>query len=169
MEPATWGLIGTLFGAIIGAGASIITSVITSQNQVQLQKNRASLVRKERARAFQRETLLEIQDALNDLLRQNGQAYLIHRKNYKSEGKWGQSYLPDDLDENIRLANSKFVALVERISDDSLRSDLKELRSNLNRMLFAMSAEEAQDIFHNTGNSAIHVMEKLGVVLRNQY
>lgn len=65
MEPAIWGFVGTL----TGAAASIITTVIISRNQVQLQKENDSLERQERARAFQRENLLKIQDILQEALR----------------------------------------------------------------------------------------------------
>jgi len=126
MEPAIWGFVGT----IIGAAASIITTVITNRNQFQLQKENDSLKRQERARAFQRDNLLKIQDTLQDALRFSGQAYLEFLKAYKKDGKWGKVYLPGELDESIRLTNSRFVVLVERVSDEALRSELKTLQSN---------------------------------------
>lgn len=88
MEPAIWGFVGTL----IGAAASIITTVITSRNQVQLQKEYDLLERQERAQVFQRENLLKIQDTLQDALRFYGQAYLEFLKVYRRDGKWEEYF-----------------------------------------------------------------------------
>ena len=34
MESLTWGFIGTIIGAIVGAGSSIATTIINSNNQI---------------------------------------------------------------------------------------------------------------------------------------
>lgn len=165
MEPAIWGFVGTL----IGAAASIITTVIISGNQVQLQKENNSLERQERARVFQRENLLKIQDTLQDALRFHGQAYLEFLKAYRKDGKWRKVYLPDELDENIRLTNSRLLVLVERVSNDSLRSKLKTVQSNLTAFSLSKSEDEAREKLHQISKDAEQVMEELGKVLRNQY
>lgn len=169
MEAATWGFIGTLAGAIIGAAASIVTTVLTSRNAIHLQRETDSLERSERARAFQRDNLLEMQDALQDALRLMGRAHLEDQAAFRREGNWGRGMLSDDTDENIRLANRRLSALVERVADDSLRSKLKDIHKRLNRPLFATSEEEAQALFGDATSAAQGVMEHLGEVLRNQY
>lgn len=81
----------------------------------------------------------------------------------------GRVFLPDELDENIRLTNSRFVALVERVSDESLRSELKTVQSNLNTLSFTKSEDEAREKLHQTTKDAEQVMGQLGKILRNHY
>lgn len=81
----------------------------------------------------------------------------------------GKVYLPDELDENIRLTNSRFILLVERVSNDLLRSELKTVQSNLTGLSFSKSEEEAREKLHQITKDAEQVMEQLGKVLRNHY
>lgn len=46
MEPLTWGFIGTLIGAIVGASASIFTTYINARNSSKIQENIEALKEK---------------------------------------------------------------------------------------------------------------------------
>jgi hypothetical protein len=72
MESAIWGLIGTVVGALASIGTTWLTTISSSK----LQKEKAQEDRLERANAFQRETLLELQEALHDTLRLVSRAYI---------------------------------------------------------------------------------------------
>jgi len=69
---AIWGLIGALIGAL----ASIATTWITTCNASTQQIASAEYARSEQNRAFQRETLLELQMAVSDLMRLVSRAQL---------------------------------------------------------------------------------------------
>lgn len=169
MEAAFWGFIGTLVGAIAGAGASIVTTVITSRNAARLQREANSLERQERAREFQRETLLQVQDALQDAMRLMVRANLEDVKAFHSGGEWGKNYLGKELDQEVLLANRRMSLLVERIADDSLRSGLKIVNALLNQPGRAKSEAEAERGVHDAAAAGAKVMEHLGEVLRNHY
>ena len=57
MEAALWGFLGTIVGAMV----SIATSWINSRNETERQRQANSFERLERARAFQRDNLLNLQ------------------------------------------------------------------------------------------------------------
>ena len=84
MESALWGLLGT----IAGAAASIATTVIASRNAASLQSTAATLEREEKARAFQRDTLIELQDAVHDELRAVALVYLADDAAYRESRTW---------------------------------------------------------------------------------
>ena len=64
MNPESWGFIGTLIGAIVGASASILTTKINSKNAIKIQEEIERNTRKERFRNFQRDNILELQETL---------------------------------------------------------------------------------------------------------
>ena len=76
MEPVTWGFLGTIVGTIVGASASIITTLITGRYSIKLQKDAISHERNERAREFQRNNLLELQNVLSSHMRLVTRAHL---------------------------------------------------------------------------------------------
>jgi hypothetical protein len=169
VEPALWGFVGTLVGAIVGASASIVTTMITTRNATRLRREVDSLERLERARAFQRDNLLQVQDVLLDAMRLMGRAHMEELLEFRRSGNWGKGYLSDEVNEKILLANRRMFALVERIADDSLRLELKTIHTKLNGTLSATSDVEADTLLNEAAAAAYSVMEHLGEVLRKHY
>jgi hypothetical protein len=107
MDAATWGFIGTLAGAVIGATASICTTLVSSWNASRLQQNADYLERIERARAFQRDNLLALQDSLQDAMRLAARAHLEDAV----AANFGKSMLSEEVNQNILLSNRKLSIL----------------------------------------------------------
>jgi len=169
VDGAVWGVIGTLVGAAVGALASIATTVIANRNMARLQVQADSLERTERFRAFQRKTLLAVQDALQSVARHARRAHhetlLAHRRG----APWGEVLLSEDVDEEARLANGRLSSLIERVADDSLRSELIEVHSALTRSILCRSKEEADALVNDAADRVVAVMSKLGETLRSYY
>jgi hypothetical protein len=168
MESAVWGLIGTIVGAL----ASIGTTWISGQSASNLQKQASSLERMEKGRAFQRDTLVELQDALNDALRMMARTFFEDCESFKQSGNWdwGKSFLSEEVSEEVRLANRRMSILIERIADDQLRFELKEIMKMSVQVSFAKSHNEAEAICHLASTTAYNnVMAHLGNVLRSLY
>lgn len=169
MDSAIWGFIGTIVGAIVGASASILTTIINGRKSTQLQKERDNFDRLERYREFQRNTLLELQDSLSQNLRLIGRAHLEDLASYRQNDGVRSNLLSAELDQDIMLSNRKNAILTERISDDELRNNLKKLRQNMNDVLFAKSENESRNKLQIVSSCFEKLMEELGVVLRNNY
>lgn len=165
MGAAIWGFIGTLVGAL----ASIGTTWLSARHASSLQASASKLARAETGRAFQRDTLLELQDALHDLMRLIVRGNIEDQTAFRQSGTWGKQPLTAEVNEGQRLANRRFAILVERVANDALRTDLKDIQGLLSQISLARTANESQSALHNLSVRATQVLEHLGTVLRAQY
>jgi hypothetical protein len=165
MEAALWGLLGTIVGAL----ASIGTTVLASRNAYRIHQDKARDERAERASAFQRQTLLELQEAIHDVLRLSHKAHVEDLKAAHASRKWGENLLPPDLDQSVSNAKRRFLILVERVSDNDLRVKVKALVSATSSMLLAPSQEQAEFHVSEIADQAGPVFEMIGVVLRRHF
>lgn len=165
MESALWGLLGT----IAGAAASIIATIITSRNSANLQISAAGLERIEKHRAFQRETLIDLQDALHDELRAASLVFQADEEAFRNGGTWGKQLLGNELNQQAHLAGRRTLLLAERVANDSLRKHVQSVRGIVTQILMARdrsTAESGMIMMVSEGNSA---MEHIGKVLRTLY
>lgn len=169
MDESAWGFIGVIAGAIVGAAASILTTVLASNNAVRLQQNADSQERKERARAFQRETLIAVQDTFNEVLRLMMKIYRIDSDAYEKGVAWRKSIIDKNIDEEYQTLNRNLLILNERIADDVLREELNMLHRNILNAYRATSKEETDALVDSVSNQSDPFLKHLGTVLRNLY
>ena len=170
MEPVTWGFIGTIVGTIVGTSASIITTLITGWNSRKLQQDAVSHERSERAREFQRNNLLELQDVLLSHMRLVTRAHLESIKSFRdSPNKSQRPLLSDELDQELLLSNRRLTILTERIANDPLRENIKALSSEMFSVIIAKSESESNVAIQNMASMFNNTIESLGVVLRANY
>ena len=165
MESAIWGLVGTIVGAL----ASIGTNWISNRTASSLQAARVHHERLEVASAFQRQTLIDVQEAIHDALRFVYRVYFEDYDAYRMTQQWGNSLLPAALNEELRLAMRKVSILVERIADDPLRSQIKTLMCSTTQVQLASSETNARLRLEKTGADAQQTLEQIGTVLRSHY
>ena len=165
MEAAAWGLFGTL----VGAASSIGTAWLSHHNTYKIQNAKQADERAERANEFQRETLLELQEAIHDTLRLCSRAHFEDVENFRRTGEWGREKLSEEVNEGIRLSRRRVAILVERISDDSLRSDVKSLMQLSTQEALSRSEREAEIAQQRLFSQVGPVLENLGTVLRSHY
>lgn len=169
MDAATWGFVGALAGTVVGASASIVTTIISGWNANRLQECADALERTERARAFQRSNLLDLQDSLQDAMRLIGRAHHEDMLAARESSEWGKSMLSEDVDQGILLANRRLAILTERVDNDELRSNLRKLRQTMTNCLTSSSELESMGSIRRASSEFESFMEKLGVVLRGNY
>lgn len=165
MDSAIWGLIGTVIGALSSIGTTWLASL--SSHKLQNEKEKAD--RAERARAFQRELLLDLQEAIHDTFRVISKAYLEDRKAFAGGCEWGRNLIPNELAEEVRLAQRKVAILVERVADDSLRCAIKATMARIGTISLADSFNEAEKEFLMLMSEATGNNEQLGSLLRSHY
>lgn len=170
MDAATWGFIGTVVGAVVGASASILTTLISGRNSARLQEKADTLERLERAREFQRYNLLELQDSLSQNMRLIGRAHIEDVESYqKSDSGERSNLLSEELNQELMVSSRKAAILTERIADNTLRDNLKELRQKMTDVLVAKSETESREMLQIASISFEQFMVQLGVVLRSNY
>jgi uncharacterized coiled-coil protein SlyX len=165
MESAAWGLIGTVIGAL----ASIGTTYLTNRNASHLQVEAATATRLEKHRAFQRETLLELQDAFHDAVRIVAQIQHENTMIFAKTGQWGKGKLPEGLNESLRVANRRVMLLKERVADDSVRVTTKKVMAKANAVVYAASKEESSALLDEVTFEVVDAIEKIGTTLRELY
>ena len=165
MEAAVWGFIGTIVGAL----ASLGTTLLSTRQASSLQASASSFDRAQKHRAFQRDTLLALQDALHDLMRLVARGHLEDREAFCETGVWGKEPLTPEVNEGQRLARRQFLILVERVANDALRADLKRVNESLGHVSFRCTEIDADAIFNAASEQATPALEQIGNVLRAQY
>jgi hypothetical protein len=165
VDAAVWGFVGTLVGALISIG----TTILSHRHAAVLQRQANDLDRQERARAFQRENLISLQDALQLCTRAVGKAVHEDIMAVRRGIPWGQNQIDSDLDETMRSSNARVYALVERVADDPLREAIRNYQTLLNSLLLTPDQRAAEAKFNRVTDAIPDVMAQLGTVLRRLY
>lgn len=164
-----WAVVGTLIGAIVGAAASILTTVLTNRSTHRMQELTDSQHRAERARVFQRETLLEIQETTHSALRLMARIYFEDQRKASISGSWGRELLPSELDDEFAIAYRALAIRIQRVADDALREELLCLQKTINSISFVQSQVEAEKALRSATKIANEVLPKVGKLLRETY
>ncbi|WP_133990898.1 hypothetical protein [Janthinobacterium sp. 75] len=162
---AIWGLIGTLIGAL----ASIGTTWITARNASTLQIAIAERARDEQNRTFQRETLLELQMAVSDILRLVSRAHFQGRMAFRSGTAWGRNMIDDALDAEMGTTFRKVSLLTARVVDDQLRQEVQQAVASAARVSAAVDEHSAIAQVTIAMNAGTALMERIDINLRQQY
>lgn len=113
-----------------------IISAITDWNKDKRDRNRESEARREarrdllaeHRRTFQRETVLALQESVQDLARGVGAAQHHDEMAYRQTGKWQAVELAEEVDKQIFDANRRTMVLAVRVRDQALRDLLSNFR-----------------------------------------
>jgi hypothetical protein len=120
----------------------------------------------ERRTTFQRETLLDLQEAAAQLARSTGAIHHVDNTAYRSIGKWREQLLSDELDEGNRLAQVRTVMLGARVRDDIVRELIDKLKTCSTEAIHSPTKEESDRAL--IGMTAIYdrLNKRIGEVLR---
>ncbi len=169
MSPESWGFIGTLVGAFVGASVSILTTKLNSSNAIQIQKNMDESLRKERYREFQRNNLLELQENLTLGIRLITRVHLEDLNNFKKTNSWRTSLLPDELDRDVGNFFRELSIKTERVDNNELRAEIINLRGVMSEFIMERTCEKIHERQSKLSKSFFELMPKLGKVLRENY
>ncbi|MDP1926404.1 MAG: hypothetical protein Q8K57_16660 [Thiobacillus sp.] len=162
---ALWGLLGTVVGAL----ASIATTWLAARSSHELERAKSREDRKEQARTFQRQTLLELQDAVHDAIRFVKRAQHADLLAHRSGQDWSKIKLPEELDTGVSLALRRVFLLVERVADDQLRASVKQFTEHVTQVLLAHTEQESRAHLDKTTLQVMKLFEEMGTVLRRYY
>ncbi len=115
---------------------------------------------------FQRQTLLDLQDALFKLGRATGSIHHEDKMALKKAGTWQKQRLDGELDEDFRLGQMQNSILASRVRDNGVRELVEEFRMYCTRTAMAATPADADRAF----SAAIEVHEplnkRIGEILR---
>ena len=165
MDSALWGLLGTA----VGAGASIVTAWLSSRSSHHLELAKRRDERVEQTREFQRRTILDLQDAVQDMLRAAGSAHHQDLLASRSGEEWGRNMLPADVNDGSLIALRKVRILLSRVADEEIRSRVKLLTVDVTRILLARTELDSFSNLEKVTSQTEDLFEYMGNVLRRYY
>jgi hypothetical protein len=174
MEPKTPDYFSTLLpiitlmiGVILNAGIEYLRD-----GRVLKREQKARKIRREEAIAsnrieFQRETLLKLQDAINEVGRQTAKLHIHDLKHLKTTGNWQEAVLPPEVDEADRAALSTVSILYVRVQDKDIKALVDEFRTDHNNTLKSVNSVVAEQAFAKMQNTFVRLNEKIGDQILN--
>lgn len=120
----------------------------------------------ERRAAFQRQTLLDLQEAVQKLVRTTGEMKHHDTMAVRAGGEWGKQLLGEDLNNRSHLTNVQTTMLGVRVRDESVRNLLRELREECMHSQLAGSEAEAERALVKAASIFEKLNERIGELLR---
>lgn len=165
MDAAVSGLIGALVGAL----ASIGTTWLANTHSFRMHSDKQKEERREKAREFQRTTLLDLQEALYDAMRLSARAHHEDFMAHKAGAEWGKGLLTDEVSQGTLAANRRIAILVERVADAALRLEVKALTQQMTSITMQTEQQVAERLLMQVTDEFNSVVERLGTELRSYY
>jgi hypothetical protein len=165
MDAAAWGLVGTL----VGAAASIGTSWIANTFSFRMHSDKQQEERREKAKEFQRTTLLDLQEALHDAVRMHARAHHEYYMAFKTGAHWGRFRLSGEVDKGNQISARKVSILIERVENEKVRREVKNLTAMLAMQPLIEDRDVAEGQQFEIADLFLQLQKDLGTVLRSYY
>jgi hypothetical protein len=158
---------------VLGFGSSLAAewlrdARVTRRERVARQEM-GMLQQAERRAEFQRETLLNLQEALDSYVRSAFRAWHHDIMARRSGEPWHETPLPSELDEALREANVRTMILAARVEDERLRELVKEIKTTCDMMMLHGAPEHVEEISRTASRLHDESNERVGVILRGLY
>lgn len=139
MSASNW--VYLVVGVLGGGGVSGLGGYLLSGRNERLRDQRSAdraqqALRdrqRDEARVFQRDTLLELHDALYKLNRATGRANHVDEMQYRQTGRYGRDPLPEDLSNRFTELLTSVHRLRVRVFNDGLRDVVEQYTDSLLR------------------------------------
>lgn len=123
--------------------------------------------RLERRNEFQRQTLLELQDASIKLMQTTTKLHLVDVSNYRKHGRRGVEPYPEQVDSDDQLANAQTALLGVRVRDEAVRTLLQQMKDALCKATLLSRSEEESDLaMRIAGSKFVELNQRIGRVFR---
>jgi len=160
----------TTVSVLAGGGLTMIAAWLADGRMSERDRERRREERKERLvtrrNDFQRQTLLDLQVASQNLLRNAGAALHQDTLSYRATGIWQKQQLPEDMsDEGLRLITETML-LGSRIRDEEVRDLAERLRSQTTKVEFSSSQAEAEGSMLAAADMQLKLIQRIGQLLR---
>jgi hypothetical protein len=146
-------LIG-LSGAVLGFFGQVLTATLTSRRERDARRD----ARQFQLEDLQRNTLLELQEAL-------GRFGQVHGS-IRASRPWERLYLDESLDIEVHRAGLRVLQLQERIRDDELRNLVDSLHEPAATVCLSKQEAEVQAGWIRLTDRLLSAHKRLGAVLR---
>ena len=116
---------------------------------------------------FQRQNLLDLQDAVMRLARTSGQIHHHDSMAAKQTGSWGRNFAPEGVSEAHRDAQATTTVILVRIRDKKIRTLTQELKAHCASAGIAESESASLKSMISMNDTFELLNERIGDLLRN--
>ncbi|MHB8482037.1 MAG: hypothetical protein ACYDBV_04770 [Nitrospiria bacterium] len=165
--PAGWFPVLT---ALLGYAAGFVSEWFRDQRTSKRDREARKATRQdqlsERRVTFQRQTLLDLQDAMMKLVRTAGVMHHQDIMEYHKTGKWQQQSFGGEVAESSRLTMASTLMLSVRVRDDTIRELVEKVKSHALKAMLCTTEGESQIAMRNMTNTYETLNERIGEVFR---
>jgi hypothetical protein len=169
MDAAVWGFVGVVVGGLITGLVTIRAESIRADKEASLDSAKRQDDRRLSLDHFQRETLLELQEALHDAARATSRIFMAHIAAEKEQGQWVWIKVGDDLSEFDRASRQRLQTLKTRVADDEVRATVDALVSSQLAMFNASNATAADEASLVAAQLTNKLIEQTGALIRGTF
>ncbi len=169
VDAAVWGFVGVVIGGLITGLVSIRLEGIRADKAAALDSAKRQDDRRLGRDNFQRETLLDLQDAANALQRA---LFLIHMhdvRTSKATGTWGGTPVGEEIAEAENQAHLKIATMRSRIADDEIRALCETLIKAAGTIISTTDEAEADHALHASMQTTTRIQELTGERIRGTF
>jgi hypothetical protein len=149
-------------GGFLAVAGGVATQLIQTRGSSQARAD----VRRDQRDGLQRQTLLDLQEAVYRYSRAVLRGFNQDLEAFKVSGKWAAALLGSELDDELRDSLVRLRLLMERVRDDELRALINELADE-GAMVGIQPTREAASKSNDLAFEKFKgVMDRSGVVLR---
>lgn len=169
MDPLTWGFIGTLIGTVVGASASIFTTIINARTVSKNQNKLEIYKRQEIFREFQRDNYLKIQESTYKANRLVTLLHVQDMQNLKDSGQWQQGILNAENSNELLHTVEDLTMYLERIQNEKVREEIRNLTGKMFKVSDTFDLKQSNELLAEINLDISKAMKILGTELRNNY
>jgi hypothetical protein len=155
---------------LLGYGGKSLSDWLLHRRTMERDREAREVARRdqllERRNAFQRQTLLDLQDALMLLGRTYGQMHHQDVMTYKQTGEWQKHKFPGDLAEESRATQSHTSVLVSRVRDENVRELVQKFKDYGVSTLQCANRELGDRAMLLMATTSNEVNQRIGEILR---
>ena len=158
----------------VGAAGTFAAQLIRERFTSGRERDARAAEREVARDAFQRETLLELQDAMLRVLQNTAQLHLHNGRVYSETGRYARDYYPTELSDESSSVMAVASRLRQRILDDDLRRGVSDVLSlciemtnpTLGTEVAAAAKDRADAAFSRLASANAELEDHIGSVLR---
>jgi hypothetical protein len=140
------------------------TATVKRERESRLAVHRDQLA--ERRAEFQRQTLIELQDAVFDLMRATGAMHHQDEMAFRKTGQWQKQFLGDELDQKALMSNRRTSMFKVRVRDGSLRDMVGKLSNLCAQVAISIDRDHSNGAMMEAGELFEKVQERIGELIR---
>jgi hypothetical protein len=149
MSDAWLALVSATAGAVVGGGASILASYLTTRAQSTAAKDDWKRRRQDVRDGAQRELIFQMQDTMAAYARLTARIMIEDTRNARGGGEYGAALVDEELSESARETGARFQVLVSRLLDRELRELAEAFAAKTSEVTIAGSRAAAEAHFRD--------------------